>query len=199
MEGANKKMIPFEIRRKAVHITWGAFLCFLIYFDLFYVSLWASILILGFFASFILRKYNKSNFSKFIFSFERKEEIKRFPLKGALCFLIGCILSFIFFPKSIAISAIIVLFAGDCVACLYGKYFGRLTIPWSQKKHFDGTIAGIVISSILLLFFVPFWNGVLASSIAIFSESFDFRIKNISLDDNVSIPLIAGLVLLIIA
>ena len=127
----------------------------------------------------------------FIFSFEREEEMKKFPLQGAVTFLLGCILSFVLFPKLIAISAIIVLFVGDSAACFYGIYFGKIKIPWSFKKHLD---AALNIENGTF----PFWKGFLASILALIFESLKFGQKNISIDDNVLIPLISGFILYLI-
>lgn len=220
--------VLFEIRRKAIHIILGMAFCFLIYFDLFFPLFWLAILIFSVFFSFLLKKHRNSlsapapkilDYGKeisagkkfcwwetwllsFIFSFEREEEMRKFPLQGAIAFLLGCILSFIFFPKLIAISAIIVLFVGDSAACFYGIYFGKIKIPWSPKKHLDAALIGAFVSAIFIFFLLnieksafPFWKIFLASALALVFESLKFGKKNISIDDNVLIPLIAGFIL----
>jgi dolichol kinase len=195
----------FEIRRKLVHIFFGALLSLLIYFDLFSLPFWGGILILGIIFSFVLKKYNIPWLSQFIFSFERAEEIRSFPLRGALAFLFGCILSYLLFPKLIAISAIITLFVGDSAACLYGMYLGKIKIPWSPKKHLDATILGVFFSTVFIGLFFPFWKAFLATLAALLFEStisFEKLPNNfirLFFDDNVFIPLIAGGILFFIA
>lgn len=195
---------PFEIRRKIVHILFGILISALIYFDLFSLPFWGGILILGIVFSFVLKKYHIPYLSSFIFSFEREEEIKHFPLRGALTFLFGCILSYLLFPKLIAISAIITLFLGDSVACLHGIYFGKIKIPWSPKKHLDSTIIGAFCSAFLIALFFPLWKGFLAALMAILFEStVDFgklpnNLVRLIFDDNVFIPLISGGVLFLL-
>ena len=203
----------FEFRRKAIHILFGILICSLIYFDLFYLPLWLGILFLVIISSFVLKKWKSySKFApqiwrplaNFIFLFEREEEIRKFPLRGALTFFSGCILSYILFPKIIAISAIITLFVGDSAVALYGFYFGRIKNPLSPKKHLDATIFGIILNSIFLALFLPFWKGFLASVPALILENFMPipKIKKIFfrliLDDNILIPLIAGSILMLL-
>ena len=217
--------VLFEIRRKAIHAILGMAFCFLIYFDLFFPLFWLGILIFGIFLSFLLKRHrnywavSKASGSRSeanidqrswwetwllssLFSFEREEEIKKFPLQGAISFLFGCILSFLLFPKLIAISAIITLFVGDSVACFYGIYFGKIKIPWSLKKHLDAALVGAFTSAIFIFLLLnieketfPFWKGFLASTLALIFESLKFGQKNISIDDNILIPLISGFIL----
>ncbi len=195
---------PFEIRRKFVHIIFGILLSTLIYYDLFSLPFWGGILILGIIFSFIFKKYHIPYLSSFIFSFERPEEIKNFPLRGALTFLLGSILSYVIFPKFIAISGIITLFLGDSIACLYGMYFGKIKIPWSPQKHLDSIIIGAFCSSLFIALFFPFWKGFLAALIAIFFEGIiDFgklpnNLIRLVFDDNVFIPLISSSVLFLL-
>lgn len=202
--GIDKMNFPFEVRRKFIHIVLGILFSILIYFDLFSLPFWGGILFLGIIFSFIFKKYQLPYISSFILAFERKEEIDHFPLRGALTFLFGSILSYIIFPKFIAISAIITLFLGDSIACLYGIYFGRIKAPWSPKKHLDSAMIGALCSAFLIALFFPLWKGFLAALTAIFFESIvDFgklpnNLIRLIFDDNVFIPLISGGVLFLL-
>ena len=150
-------------------------------------------------------------------SIERREEIKRFPLRGIIAILLGCVLSYFLFVseqslfcqygnyecKLIVISGIIVLLAGDAAACLYGIYFGRVRNPLAPKKRLDATLVGIIVSAIFIflvfkcggLASFSFWRGFWAATVALLFESFEFNKKFVILDDNIFIPLIAGFVL----
>ena len=181
----------------------GILFSILIYFDLFSLPFWGGILFLGIIFSFIFKKYQLPYISSFVLAFERKEEIDHFPLRGALTFLFGSILSYIIFPKFIAISAIITLFLGDSIACLYGIYFGRIKALVSQE-HLDSAMIGALCSAFLIALFFPLWKGFLAALTAIFFESiFDFgkltnNLIRLIFDDNVFIPLISGGVLFLL-
>lgn len=205
VKGPDKKSL-LEIRRKIIHILFGTLFCLLIYFDYFSLPFWLGILFLGIIFSFILKKYEIPHLSQFIFSFEREEEIKKFPLKGVITFISGCILSYILFytpnwqGKFIAISAIITLFIGDSCAAIYGTYFGKFPYRnfgniWFSQKHLDATIVSIFLNSIFISIFFPFWKAFLASAFTFLIESIDFKIKSPLFDDNLYLPLVSGLIL----
>lgn len=200
------KEILFEIRRKLVHIVLGTIIVFLIYYELFlfFLPLWLGIFVLGLFASYLLKNNKKIPLiHNFIVSFERKEELKKTPFKGALFFLAGCILSYIIFTKFIAIAAIITLFLGDTIVAVYGMSYGKIKSPINSKKHLDATLVAIAINTFFIFFLLPlpFWKVFLASFIALFAESllpFDIAEKTslkIVFNDNILVPLIFGLVL----
>lgn len=205
MDAKNK--ILFEVRRKSVHIIFGGLISFLIFQDLFFLPFWVGVLFLGLLISLFLKKGGRIPlFNDFVFSFEREKEIKKAPLKGALLFLSGCILSFIIFDKYIAIAAIMTLFLGDTIVALYGLSFGRIKSPTSSKKHIDATFVGVFLNTIFISFllFFSFWQVFLASAIALFAESlipFD-KLEDgffgIIFDDNIFVPLIFGLTLFFI-
>lgn len=196
--------IYFEIRRKIIHVVFGATIAFLIYKDLFFLPFWVGILFLGLLFSYLSKRGEKIPLiSDFIFSFEREKEIKEAPLKGALLFLLGCILSYIIFEPQIAIAAIITLFLGDTIVALFGLSFGKFKSPTNQKKHIDATLVGVFVNTIIISFFISFspWKVLFASTTSLFAESlipFD-KLENSALriffDDNILIPLIFGLVL----
>ena len=103
----------FEVKRKTVHFLFGLFVAVLIYFDLFYLPFWMTVLAIMLFIALVLMKnYRESWISRFIVSLEREEEMERLPLLGVLTFISGCILSFVLFDSLIAILAIIALFLG---------------------------------------------------------------------------------------
>jgi dolichol kinase len=200
----NKRQIIFELKRKSVHIILGAIIAFLIHYNLFFLPLWLAILFLGMIGAYLLKKEERIPLiHNFIVSFERKEEIKKTPLKGALLFLTGCILSYIIFEPSIAVVAIITLIVGDTVTALYGIYFGRIKSPVNPKKHIDATLVGVFVNTIFISILLPFpfWQIFLASLIALLAEvllpfeKIEKGVLGVIFDDNIFVPLIAGLVL----
>ncbi|MDD5551936.1 MAG: hypothetical protein PHI88_02150 [Candidatus Pacebacteria bacterium] len=204
----NKRKLYFEIRRKFVHLVFGATIAFLIYKDLFFLPFWVGILFLGLIFSYLSKKGEKISFiSDFIFSFEREKEIKEAPLKGALLFLLGCILSYIIFEPQIAIAAIVTLFLGDTIVALFGLSFGKFKSPTNPKKHIDATLVGVFVNTIIISFLFSFspCKILFASTISLFSESLipfnklENSFFKIVFDDNILIPLIFGLTLFFLA
>ena len=197
-----KRQFIFEVRRKAVHVAFGTTIAFLIYYELFFLPLWLAILLLGFLLSHFLKKGFKLPFlHDFVFSFGREKEIKKYPLKGALFFLLGGILSYIIFEPEVAVFAILTLIVGDTTAALYGIYFGKIKSPINPKKHIDATFVGVFANTFFALVILPFafWQVFLASLIGLFSESImpfdkvEGGIIGFFFDDNIFIPLIVGL------
>jgi len=191
----NKKK-SLELRRKSIHIAFGILFCYLIYFDLFSLPFWIGFLISVIIFSFVLKNYRIPFLSSFIFSFEREDERKYFPLRGVITFILGCILTYLLFPeKQIVISTIITLFVGDSVVALYGTFLGKIKYPWSPKKHIDASLAGILLNSVFISIFFPFPKALLASIFTFFFESFDIKFDSIPFDDNIFLPLLTGLIL----
>lgn len=199
-----RKKIYFELKRKSVHVFLGALISFLIFKNWFSVPFWIFILSLGMYASYLL-KHNKKIplLHNFIVSLERKKELKKAPLKGALLFLVGCILSYIIFDSQIAIAAILTLIVGDTVAAFYGTYFGKIKSPTDSQKHLDAAFAAIIINTVFLSLLLSFSFGVifLASAITFLLESLipfskmEKGILGLFFNDNILIPLVFGLVL----
>ncbi|MFH0987597.1 MAG: hypothetical protein V1841_01750 [Patescibacteria group bacterium] len=213
-----------ELRRKSIHIAFGALFCYLIYFDKFSLPFWFGVLFAGVIISLILRRHKIPLISRAAASFERENEIKNFPLKGALTFIFGCIFSYLLFAtpsficrhsdykdcKIVAIASIFALFIGDSWAAIYGTYLGRIvyrvsarsSLPFrklvkffSERKHLDATIFSIVLSTVFISLFFPLWKSFLVSFITFFIEALDFRTTNLWVDDNIYLPVISGLIL----
>lgn len=201
-------LILFEVRRKLVHIFVGSFLSVLIYKDFYFLPACIFLIGGGFFLTFLIKKEIKIPiFYNFVLSFERKKEIEKFPLKGALLFLMGCLLSYLIFglyfaSKEVAIVAILTLAIGDSIVAIYGTSFGKLKFPISEKKHIDATILGIILNTIIIYFIfkIEFAAVFLASFVSLFLEyivpfeKIERGIVGYIFDDNILIPLISGFV-----
>ncbi len=202
-----KRQIIFELKRKAIHFTLGIIIAFLIYRNWFLPPMWISILVLGIIAAHLLKTGGKLPLiGGFVISFEREKELKKHPLRGALFFLAGCILSYFIFDQMVAVFAVLTLVIGDTVAALYGIVFGKIKSPTNSQKHIDAALAGILANTFFASIFLQFEFShiFLASLVAILAESlipFDRVEKGVLgfiFDDNLLIPLVAGLVLFFI-
>lgn len=207
LQPQTRKKLIFEIRRKIIHIVLGGVIAFLIYYRLFFLPLWLIILSLVLLIVYFLEEGKKIPLiNNLVVSLERSKEKRKWRLRGALLFLVACILSYIIFNRVIATAAILTLVIGDTATAIYGICFGKMKSPINSKKHVDATLFGIAINTILiyLLLPIPFWPLFFASVIALFAEGFlpfekiEKGVLGTIFDDNILVPLIAGLVLFFI-
>ena len=121
-------------------------------------------------------------------------------VSGSAPVLAAALLVNLLFPAWIAASALAVLLTGDAAAALIGRRFGRHKIV--NGKSLEGTVAFIVVgfialAAVLLVTRRPYADypaGFIAVIAAAVTELFQ---KQLKLDDNLTIPLCAGLVLFI--
>lgn len=122
-------------------------------------------------------------------------------LSGVPYYALGCLFTFIVFPRSVAIFAVLFLAFGDSTASLVGSYMKhRCDLAWREGKTFYGSLACFLVCSILTAIFLPvIFSGesfglflLLLSAIvgglsATVAEALPLRT-----DDNLSLPLISG-------
>jgi len=185
-------MIPgLEIKRKIVHLAtlvipigYGLsseriVLGFLIPFFLVYLSVD------------LLRRFHPPLallFRKYFFGRVLREEEER-NLMGSTYFLFSSILTILIFPKPIAIASLLILILSDTAAALVGKAFGRISI---FEKTLEGALA-FLFTSLLIVWICP---GVdrLSGSLSAFITTL-IELLPIPIDDNLTIPLVAGAIM----
>jgi dolichol kinase len=187
-------MKELEIRRQINHIVWGFIFVGLIYYDLISSAMVFILIIIFFIGSLLSKKYKLPVIYWFLIKFDRPEDIKNFPGKGAWYYLIGVFLAMVLFPKDIAMASIFILALGDSIAPLVGEY-GRIKHPLSDKKFLEGTIAGALVAFIGALLFVNYYEAALAAIIAMVVEGIDLRLGRHPVNDNIIIPVVAGAVI----
>lgn len=120
-------------------------------------------------------------------------------LNGASWVLIASFVTVFIFPKIIAIMALMILIISDISAALIGRRYGKNKI-WN--KSVEGTMA-FIISAMLVVFLLGnffranqcfFVSGFVASIVGGFVELVSTKIK---IDDNISIPMSIGIVMLL--
>jgi dolichol kinase len=122
----------------------------------------------------------------------RDHEIKG-GFTGASYILTTSAVTIALFPKAIAIASITYIIIGDTAAALVGRKWGRHRLI--GKKTFEGSSACLV-SLIAVSFLIPGLPtevavaGALAATLA---EAFSGKI-----DDNLTVPVISGLVMLLV-
>ncbi|MBN1494663.1 phosphatase PAP2 family protein [Candidatus Peregrinibacteria bacterium] len=186
-----------ELRRQAAHMIIGVSIVFLLKlqllnsFILFVAVFMGGILVLA------ARKIYIPVLHKILLVFERPHHIARFPGRGSFFLVLGAALTTFIFEKNIAMAAIMILAVGDSVTNIVGRYFGKITNPFNEKKKVEGTIIAVILSTLAALIFVPIWPAFLASFVSMFFESLDlgWKKRNFEVDDNIMIPLVAGIII----
>ena len=191
----------FELRRNIFHIFYGLAYVLLIYFGFFGLTHLLVLFFIGLIVALISTKHKIPFINWWLKHFERP---KTFPGKGALTFLVGVILAVWLFPKDVALAAIMILTLGDSISHYFGRFYGRIKHPLNKLRLLEGTVLGIIFSFLGAMLFIPAFPAFIASFIAMIVEAVDMRLmmKNkifeYVLDDNVVVPLVAGVVLLIL-
>jgi len=184
-------MKELEIRRQINHIMWGFIFVGLIYYDLITPLMIFILIVVFLIGSSISKKVKIPVVYWFLTKFDRPDDIKTFPGKGAWFYLIGVFLAMILFPKDITMASILILALGDAIAPMVGEY-GNIKHPFSEKKFLEGTIAGALVAFIGALLFVKHYEAALAAIIAMIIEGIDLRLGRQPINDNIVIPVVAG-------
>ena len=122
-------------------------------------------------------------------TYERRNEL---PFNGAITFYFGCFLVTVLFETNIAIASIVVLALADALSTMIGFYFGKHKLPINRKKSWEGSTTFFVASLVVLLFFTNPAKALVIAAVATFVEMLP------KIDDNLSIPLATGLLMLLL-
>jgi len=128
---------------------------------------------------------------------ERKEVR---PFIGAFWFYFAFGITFMAFPISIACAACAMLAVADCLSTLGGRLIGKHRIV--GNKTIEGSLVFLVSAFLMALIFINPVLALIGSATAMFAELVPgislFR-KSSIVDDNLLIPLIASVALLIVS
>lgn len=182
-----------ELRRQVAHLLTGSTIVFLLKIQLLNEQLLFIILLLGGVLSIIIRFYRIGVVDKVLLYFERPEDLKSFPGKGSFFLVLGSLLALQFFQRDIALAAISIMAVGDAITTVIGTYFGKIKNPLNPKKHLEGTAIAIVASTFAAFFFVNFPAAFIGSVVGMVFESITVRYISQVVDDNVVIPVVAGI------
>ena len=184
-----------EMRRQIAHAVTGIVLIFLIKIGVVTVEVLAIILVFGSIFVTLSKNYRVPVLYHFLKYFERSKELQYFPGKGAFFFVLGSLAALLFFEKNIAMASIAVMAIGDATTTLIGTYFGKIKNPLNREKHLEGSVLAIIFSTLAAFTFVPFPLAFLGSVAGIVFESVTVKFVDRVIDDNLLIPIIAGLVM----
>lgn len=192
MDHEQKKL---EIRRNLFHLVFGIVLVVLIFYNVLGLEHLFFLLILGMTLSLVSLHWSVPVISWFLKKFERKGT---FPGKGALMLVLGYILVLGLFQKETALAAMTILAVGDSISPLVGMHFGKTKHPLNNIKLLEGTIAGIVAGGLGASLFVPWWQALVSAFVALCVEALEIKFHKLMIDDNIIVPLIAGLTIIIL-
>ena len=193
-----------EFRRQSFHFFLGILIVFFHYKNILSLKIIGGLIIFGCLLSALIKFKKIPILLKILKLFDRPRD-KIFPGRGAIYLLMGVFFSLLFFPKKIAYASILIMSVGDSLNHVFDYQFFHkvknkkllkfLTLPWNNKKNWIGVFIGIMTGFLAAQFFVPLCAAFLASFAAIFLETFNFKIGKFYLDDNLVVPIVAGVIL----
>ena len=188
------RLTGLEVRRKLFHIATGTIIAVLL------LSGWLSafhltLLFFGLLTIFLVyTRFRLPLIHEMLVQMEREENMRTFAGIGASFFVLGMALAAWLFPAAVAAGAILILAWGDGISGLVGPY-GKL--PYiNHRKAWEGILAGIAAGTLAASFAVPFVQALSAAAVAMLLEGLDLKLGSWKVDDNLLIPLVAGVVML---
>lgn len=188
------EMRKFELHRQVFHILLGLMIVFLLLYDIIDKNILLIFALIGLIFSYLSRKIDIPVIKSLLEKFERKENIKNFPGKGIIFYLIGAYAALLLFPKEIALASVMILALADSVSHLFGLHYGKIKNPLSSTKFIEGTVAGFAAGFLGAIIFLPWHEALLASLAASMAEAVEIKIGAQQVDDNLVMPFVAGAV-----
>ena len=188
---------PLEIRRQTIHLIGGIIYIILIYFDIIDVIVAGILLVIYAILSLIFTKYKIPVLWGILKQFDRPGDLKKFPAKGTVLYMVSVFVCLLLFPKDVAMASLIILAIGDSVAPLIGQY-GLIKHPFSNRKFIEGSIAGAIAAFLGAWLFVNWYTAAIAAVAAMISEGVGVQIGRKPLDDNLVIPFVSAVVITIV-
>lgn len=128
------------------------------------------------------------------------EKGEKFKPSGAVYVLLAACISTLIFPKLIAMTAMAMMLVADVPAALIGRKFGKTKI---LNKSLEGS-AAFFVAALLVVFLMAMLMPVdgrylLAGSVAaLIAAAAELVSGRLRIDDNLSVPLVAGAVMLLL-
>lgn len=121
-----------------------------------------------------------------------KPELYEFAT-APIFFALGIVFSLILFPASASYASIAILTLGDGFANIFGRKFGSVTFPFNKGKNVEGSIFGFLFASAGAMIFVNPVKAFVGAAVGMLIECLPLPFS-----DNLTIPLVSGLVLTLI-
>ncbi|MFH1653368.1 MAG: hypothetical protein ABIE74_04855 [Pseudomonadota bacterium] len=196
----NRDMLnKLELRRQFFHMLFGVGLVVLINVGILNFEIILILLLLGIVLSILSKRMKIPIVHWFLQRFEREDHLKKFPGKGVIFYLLGTAIIYGLFihrpeGKNIIMASIMILALGDS-APLFVRHIARIRHPLNDKKFLEGAILGAFLGFIGAVIFVHPLEALIASSVAMFVEGIEIKLGMAEVDDNITIPFVAALVI----
>ncbi|MCX8153533.1 MAG: HAD-IB family phosphatase [Candidatus Bathyarchaeota archaeon] len=111
-----------------------------------------------------------------------------------LYFAMGILLTLLLFPLQVSSAAIAIFALGDSTASLFGSFLAKKPLAYNKSKTLEGSLFGLFFAFLAGCVFVTPLLAFVGAFVAMAVESLPSPVN-----DNISIPLYTGLVLMLIA
>lgn len=152
-----------------------------------------ALLLLGFAAFLVIEAFKQKISNDILSIVYRENELKDFsiePLSYFISVLSLLYLSF-FIDEKITFAAIAILAAGDGVAGVVGRRYGRHRFSFNRNKSWEGTLSGFIAASLSGFYF--------AGAIAIAGSIFGMLAGAVNKKDNIAVPYSALVAMYLVA
>lgn len=122
----------------------------------------------------------------------RNEERRRLVV-GPITMALGVIMSLLLFPDNVALVVIWILAFADTAATLVGKTWKGQPLPYNRSKTVAGSLTFFLVAYFCTLFYFPPLSALFVALTSSILESLPLK------DDNIFMPLGAGMVLIVLA
>jgi dolichol kinase len=192
----------FEFRRKLFHISLGIIIVILLYYGILKFWICLVLLITGLLISFIAKNHYIPVIKEFLEYFDRPKH-KNFPGRGVIAIFFSSTLLILLrdsglLSQNIVLASIMIWTFGDSLSAMVGINYGKVKHPFNDSRFIEGTASGIVGGALAAFIFVPILPAIITSFIAITIESLELSILKHPIDDNLLVPLISALILVMI-
>ena len=187
-----------EIKRQIFHLFLGVATVLLLNYNIITAPLMLIGAVKGILLSLLSRKFRIPIVSWLLDTFERKEDLKTFPGRGAIYYAIGCFIAVALFPKDIAMASILILAFGDSASHFAGVHIGKIKHPLNDKKFLEGTLFGFIAAFVAASFVISPIEALLASLAAMLIEAVEVKFGSNMVNDNLIIPVLAGVVVYLV-
>lgn len=177
--------------RKLIHIS-GVLIPFLAGENLFGKKLMIALVVLGLAVYLVLEIFKKRLSRDTLLLVYRENEIKGFSIEPlSYIFSVLSLLSLSFFiDEKLCFAAIAIFAAGDGVAGVIGRRYGRHRLSFNKDKSWEGSLSGFI-AALLTGFYY-------AGQIAIMGSAFGMLAGAVNKHDNIAVPY-AALIAMIMA
>ncbi len=138
-------------------------------------------------------------FVRWIIGEVERDKNKKFPGKGAILYLFGAFVVYGLFitqpnGMEIILASLMILALGDA-APLFVRHVAKIKHPFNDEKFIEGALFGAMLGFLGAVIFVSPLQALLGSFAAMFVEGIDIRLGLAEVDDNLTIPVVASVVI----